>query len=376
VPEPNATGFRGRDYLTPRPRLRCRVKGEPVRASATDHAQHKTLTIPISDRDDVDVSWPPDMPSSRWSQAPRSWVLFVLVTIVPVVALSWLTFVLVEKDRNREVLDRQDRVESAADRVVAASQQRLAELEGKLVQLTSTGASDDVPHGAAFIVADRTSVTVMPSGGLAYVPIVPDGPASDAATFAEGEIYEYREGDLPRAMQAYAALAVSRNDSVRAGALLRLARTQRNAERVDSALETYRKLAGLGNVNVADGLPAAMLGLVGQCSVLEAAGRRPELAARSQELLDGLRQGAWPIGRDAFQFYLAQAHSWHGDTDEPNDALEAQTRASAFAEIYGKWISGEPTPTTRRHDRAERPASRARRRCRLPAGRLARHPRR
>jgi cytochrome c peroxidase len=42
------------------------------------------------------------MPSSRWSQAPRSWVLFVLVTIVPFVALSWLTFVLVEKDRNRD----------------------------------------------------------------------------------------------------------------------------------------------------------------------------------------------------------------------------------------------------------------------------------
>ena len=86
------------------------------------------------------------MPSRRWSEAPRRWVLFVVVTIVPFVALSWLTVVLVGKDRAREALDRKERVERAADRVVAASQQRLAELETALLRLTSINAPVAVPR--------------------------------------------------------------------------------------------------------------------------------------------------------------------------------------------------------------------------------------
>jgi hypothetical protein len=68
-------------------------------------------------------------------------VLFTFLTIVPVVALTWLTALLINRDKTSEAAERQSRVARAADLVVAAIQRRPLELEDELLRLVGAGAA-------------------------------------------------------------------------------------------------------------------------------------------------------------------------------------------------------------------------------------------
>src|SRR6476660_9194103 len=109
----------------------------------------------------------------RWSEAPRRLpLLFLAVTLIPVLALGWLTTQLVEKDRRLEKQQVQERVEHAADRIVAASHQRLSELESHLRRLAITE-KDAPPDRTVLAIAEEDRVTVAPAGALVYYPVLP-----------------------------------------------------------------------------------------------------------------------------------------------------------------------------------------------------------
>jgi signal transduction histidine kinase len=265
-------------------------------------------------------------------------LLFALLTLVPAVALGWLTFELVRTDRELEqerLRERADTAaERAADRIVAASHQRLTDLE-RLV-----GASGALPPDVIRVDVDGDKVSVNPPAALAYYPDAPDIDEQDAV-FADGERIEYGERNSARAAEWFAQLAAGANDpALRAGALLRLARNQHKGGDVAAALATYDRMATIEAVVA--GTPAELLALVGRSSVLEAAGRAAETKSTGQRLLTGLNDGRWRLGRTTYETYLEQARRWAGDATQ---AISDRHRAaSAFADIYDRWRADGHAP--------------------------------
>ena len=77
------------------------------------------------------------------------------------------------------------------------------------------------------------SLDVAPPGRLLYYPFPPPEPDALAQTFAEGELFEFLVAQPEEALRAYQSLANSKDEPVRAGALLRIARVLRKLGRHD-----------------------------------------------------------------------------------------------------------------------------------------------
>jgi signal transduction histidine kinase len=279
----------------------------------------------------------------RWLEAPRRLpLLFLAVTLIPVLALGWLTSQLLEKDSQLEAQRAQERVEHAADRIVAASHQRLSDLESQLAQFATSG-TDVPPAHTVLAIAEGDRVTVAPAGALVYYPILPKTGQPPRHVFYEGERYEYQQGNPIKAIDWFRALARTDDDAVRAGALLRLGRNQRKAERIDAALTTYGQLQGLGATTV-EGFPAALLALEARCLILEKAGRKKELSTAAAALRGGLTTGAWPISRDVYDFYMVEARRWTGNAGETDAERNARATAAAFQSTYERWVTDGANP--------------------------------
>lgn len=279
----------------------------------------------------------------RWLEAPRRLPLLLLaVTLIPVLGLGWLTSQLLEKDRQLEAQRAQERVEHSADRIIAASHQRLSDLESQLAQFATSG-TDVPPAHTVLAIAEGDRVTVAPAGALVYYPILPKTNQPPRDVFDEGERYEHQQGNPSKAIDWFRALARTDDDAVRAGALLRLGRNQRKAERIEAALTTYGELQELGATTV-EGFPAALLALEARCLILEKAGREKELSTAAAALRKGLTTGAWPILRDVYDFYMVEARRWTGDAGETDAERNARAMAAAFQSTYERWAADGATP--------------------------------
>jgi signal transduction histidine kinase len=265
-------------------------------------------------------------------------LLFALLTLVPAVALGWLTLELVrtdgelEKERLRERA--QAAAERAADRIVAASRQPLTDLE------RLDPASGILPPDVTRVDVDGDQVSVKPPAALAYYPDSPHIDEQDAA-FVEGERIEHAERNPAKASEWFAQLAAgAKAPALRAGALQRLARNQHKAGDVAAALATYERMAALDTV--VDGTPAELRALVGRGFVLEAAGRTADTKSTGQLLLTGLRDGRWRLGRTTYETHLGDARRWVGDALP--DTGDRHRAASAFADIYDRWRADGSAP--------------------------------
>ena len=125
-------------------------------------------------------------------------------------------------------------------------------------------------------------------------------------------------------------LTRSSNPAIRAAALLRVGRNQRKAGHADAALATYREMGTLGSTTIESSLPAALLALVAQGEIAHAAGRLPELREVGESLRTHLVAGTWPLRRDAYQFYAAEADRWAGPVGETDTHRDARAIAAAF----------------------------------------------
>lgn len=271
----------------------------------------------------------------RSLEAPRRLpLLFLAVTLIPVLALGWLTSQLLKKDRQLETQRVQERVEHAADRIIAASHHRLSDLESRFAHLMVSG-KDAPPADTVLAIAEGDRVTVAPTGGLVYHPILPKTGEPPRGAFAEGERFEHQRGNPSLAIDWFRTLARREDPALRAGALLRLGRNQQKAGQIDAALTTYAELERLGATNV-EGFPSAVLALAARCGLLKKAGREAELATAAQALRTGLATGAWPILRDAYDFYMEEARRWTGEPGERRrSGMHGRSRRRSSPRISG-----------------------------------------
>ena len=183
---------------------------------------------------------------------------FLLVLLLPASVVVWLGIRLVEQDRTLEVRQLRERRESACDRIVARLEQQLSATENNLAgdSRASLVRRDD---DALVFIFDTAAIESFPKGGLLYGQSAEHCEPEPSAPFAAAEDLEFRSQDYLKAADALRPLTASADSGVRAGALLRLARTLRKAGRSSDALKALGALEQVTNACVA-GLPADLGG--------------------------------------------------------------------------------------------------------------------
>jgi signal transduction histidine kinase len=260
------------------------------------------------------------MESKGRAAAPRKLVaLIAVITIVPLGLFVWLGLRLLQQDRALEQQQARERLQIASDLIVATLQRSVASAEQQL----ASGAGE-WPDGVVAVTLHPDRVDVQPPRRVAFVPVVPPPRHTDDDAFRAAEALEFHKQDWAGAIRMYRSLAASELPAIRAGALLRLARTLAAAGRDDEALTTYGGLLAIDDVPEA-GVPAGLAAAWAACTLLERSGRAVELKAQADGLYADLVGGRWAIGEATYLTYLADAERWAGKRrrSQPSERLAA-----------------------------------------------------
>jgi signal transduction histidine kinase len=271
--------------------------------------------------------------TSLFRPLPTLAALYVLATLVPVTALVWLGWRLLEQDRALENQRIQERLENAIDLVAGAIERRLADFDKQLVDWRNSPPKD-LANDALLVVLGPKSLTAYPPGRLLYRPVVDPAPEAPDSAFKVGEAYEFRDRQYLRAAAVFSELAKSGDPLIRAGALVRLARNLRKAGQSEKALPVYDELAGLASIYVGD-TPAGLLGRHARCVLLHQLGRKDEIIDCASRLFEGLQRGRWPLDRAGYEFFLGEAERWlAGRGARDSDTEERRALAGAVEELW------------------------------------------
>lgn len=274
------------------------------------------------------------MTGSRWLQPPRRILTSFLVVVAACVgALAWLGYRLLNQDRALESQRIQEQLEIAADLASASLERRLAELEGVLA---SPPRDVRLPDGTFLILADATSVELSGIPRLLFYPDSDPAPAPLNDALRRAERIEFQRNDPLTAAARYRELAQSKNEAVRAAALLRLGRSLRKAGRTGEALDAYAELATLDLTSV-EGLPAALVAREARCSALVEAGRNDDLRGEAAALLRDLEDGRWQLSRTAYEFRATEARRWIGQGARPTPPAEALAFSATVSSLVDDW---------------------------------------
>ena len=292
------------------------------------------------------------MSAREWLRRPgHLLVAFLLVTLLPACALGVLGWRLFQQDVALEARYLQGRLEQEADRAVAALVSRLTRLQDALSGSGRLPPGDDVVRA----VFESGSVEASPPDRLLYYPSPVPAPAPPAQPFLSGEALEFGGSNAAAAAAAFRQLAQSRDPAVRAGALVRLARTLRNAGQPDAALVVYGQLAAMGTTPVGSG-PAELVARRARGELLVALGRREEADAETAALWADLYGGRWRLDRSTFDFHAQSLSSRLGQPREPQHAMMLSAAVAVLWERYrgigagdgisqgheSAWIDGRP----------------------------------
>jgi len=215
----------------------------------------------------------------------------LLVTVLPLAALSWLGLRLLQQDRVLEIERRRDRLENAANLLANALLETAQGTRGKALPPESLSLLLG-PHG----VIGREGIA------LTYYPAVEPQPDAPPGIFAAADAAEYSRADPAGAAAQYLSLARSKDPAIRAGALMRLARVLRNQGRTKEALAVYDDLARMGATPVVDS-PAELLARKQRIALLDGEGETTAAAQERTSLANALSQGLYTLDRDTFDFY-------------------------------------------------------------------------
>ncbi|MBI4472549.1 MAG: HAMP domain-containing histidine kinase [Acidobacteria bacterium] len=244
--------------------------------------------------------------------AQRSWggtsrirltVMFLVVLLPPAVTLIWLGLGLLEQDRILEARREIEGREAAAEVVARSLGQSLAEA-------AAWSPAGQLPEGALGIIVTSIGVQSHPPGRILWMqppPVLPEAPTQP---FDSAEKAEFQNGP-ESALAVYRELARSADPSVRAAALLRVARVERKQQNIDRALNAYRSLATIRGVAL-DGTPADFLARRAICSVLEESSRQQELAQQAHVLETDFLAGRWILDRPTWELALSEIERWTG----------------------------------------------------------------
>jgi signal transduction histidine kinase len=257
----------------------------------------------------------------------RLLLVFVALAAAPLVALGVFGRRFLEQDRASAALQLHERLDGSAALVSADLDRSLGALE----QLAITRAAErsaPLPSATVVIQLGKDGVRTHRGVALPYYPQVPDSPTASPATFAPGEQLERRDRNLAAASSWYRALGRTNNRTVRAGALMRLARCLRADHKPTEALAVYADLAAMNQTEVA-GSPAALVGLVERAAIFgelhDAAARERELAQLAARLTDG----TLTIDRTTFDFFA------EGTTPRVSD--DGRDFARVAEQLWPRW---------------------------------------
>jgi signal transduction histidine kinase len=270
-----------------------------------------------------------------WMSLPRKLPgLFLVATLVPVIALVWLGWRLLEQDRALENQRILERLEDAADLIGAAIDRRIAGMQDRLAGPPTVFSSSDLPGDALIVRLGPGGLDAYPPARLIFGPKLAAAPQAPENIFEKGELSEYRNRDYAAAAALFRGLARSGDPLVRAGALLRLARNLRKAGRNQETLSVYQELAGLGSVPIGDD-PAELVGRHAHCALLYQLGKGEDILNPGLQLYSDLQSGRWRLTRASYQYYAAEIEKWLGKrADRPSDIKERIALAGAVDNFW------------------------------------------
>ncbi len=272
---------------------------------------------------------------------------FALVVLLPAVAVGWLGLRLIEQDRELESRQRLERRDLASERIVAGLERALSVTERLL---------RDAPLRMAIRTDDDAVLVTMSAGGLEAVPaahlvFTPEPPPAEperVAAFDRGEVLEFT-GAHARALESYRALARTPDETIRAGALVRIARTLRKMGQPAEALPVYEELSRMTEPRVA-GLPADLVGRRARTALLAELGHTDQVQASARDLQADLVARRWALDRGTYTSYAGQVRQWTGEA--PPRMAEREALADAVDWLWQEWRRGALTAsgrTTLRH---------------------------
>ena len=262
------------------------------------------------------------MPPSEWLKPPRSLLLILfLVTLVSVSALAWFGWRVLYQEQVVETQRAQERLEQAADRITATARGVLAETGERVGNWPISPPADGKPDDGLVLILNGNNVSARPAERLLYRPFPTPEPEAPPASFSQGEALEFQQNDPAKAIEWYRRLTENKDDAVRAGALLRLARVLRKSGRSPEARDVYTQLAAIGGAAVA-GVPAD---LVARHELCELSGRIADALALQSDLL----RARWQLTRGQFAFYWSEAGRLAGREAPAPASLAAWSEAAA-----------------------------------------------
>ena len=201
------------------------------------------------------------MAFGQWLQSTRPLLAsFLAITLVLAGALGWLSWRLLEQDRELEQQRIRDRLETAADVAAGVVADSFSDLQDEVMRLAALPDSDlasalrQRTDDGLIAVLNRQGVDAYPAFPLPCYPFVAPSAIPPEGTFTAGEILEFQQRDYLRAAAVFRDLAAGDTPVIRGGALLRLARSLRKAEQTEEALAVYDQLAELNDPRQRRGL--------------------------------------------------------------------------------------------------------------------------
>ena len=227
--------------------------------------------------------------------------LFVIIAGIPLAAFGWLGWRLLEQDRALDNQRQRERLENAAGLVARELDRGLGAWED-LLPAVAQGSPVALPADAVALVFDASGVRYDRGVRPPYYPLVTAAPEPSASVFAAAEVQEFRDGDLAAAAESYRRLASSKDQRVRAAALMRLARCLRKQQRFRDALAVYETLAAMRDAAVA-GSPAELVARRERIALLQMIGDPDAASREAAALSSALRDGRYRLDRATFDFY-------------------------------------------------------------------------
>jgi len=272
----------------------------------------------------------------------RSLPLFLAIVVCLAIWQVWLTWRLMEQDRNLAVQRSHEHLEQMADLALAQLGGQLGDWDLNLRELNAlppAALRAKLPLNGTLVILEHHSVAADPGRSLLFVPEPPSAsPLPDV--FEAAAKLQFRDQNYERAIEALQPL--TQQPAARAEALLRIARLERRLNHPDAALVAYDRM--LQEITVSsDGVPYALLAAGARCELL-ANGHdhdhdpRPSAATvtgATEQLRAALVEGRWPLHRATFEYYWAEVNRLrHTADDPPKDALDF---SSLVSRLYDQW---------------------------------------
>ncbi len=257
--------------------------------------------------------------------------MFLAIVVGLAIWQVWLTWRLIEQDRNLAAQHSRERLEQVAGLAVAQLSSALGGWELQLRELDAlpppVALKAKLPPNVTLVLLAHQSaaaVAVYPAKSLLFVS-EPPAAVPLPRGFEAAERLEFRNQSYERAIEALRPL--TGQPATRAEAWLRIARMERRRNHPVEALAAYDRLSRETAASP-DGVPYALWAAGARCELL------PGVAA-AEQLRAALLAGRWPLQRETFEYYWSEVNRIRRTADSaPKDSLEFSLLVSR---LHAQW---------------------------------------